>query len=226
MLPKHLIKCSSDLSVLYQPIMPLSPPLWVACGLKWVWTKVSFSSFKDHRQASQSIWESLGGANKLMGFNSKHVFPLHASPCVCTHPEDVVFRDTHTAATLSGSINCNIRNHLVISATFNSKVWRSKACCMAGVALELLNWAWSNNWGLCWVADWAGQKLFTWKSSLNPHMSRRSLTIHWERKKEKKTDNTLVSKSVYNYHRNRDKCIETRGINSFHLTRKIARTRS
>lgn len=159
-----------------------------------------------------------------MGFNSKHVFPLHASPCVCTHPEDVVFRDTHTAATLSGSISCNIRNHLVISATFNSKVWCSKTCCMAGVALELLNWAWSNNWGLCWVADWTEHKLFTWKSSLNPHMSRRSLTIHWE-SKEKKIIHLFQSLSIIIIE-TKTSVLETRGIKSFHLTRKIARTRS
>lgn len=65
---------------------------------------------KAHRQTSQSTRESLVGANKLMGLNSQHVFPPHASLWDCTHPEDVVLTRTQTHNKHSD----NIQNPLVL----------------------------------------------------------------------------------------------------------------
>lgn len=42
----HVIACSSDLCLLWKPIMPLCFPLQVASGLVERWTRVSFSLWK------------------------------------------------------------------------------------------------------------------------------------------------------------------------------------
>ena len=127
---KPPIICSSDLTVLQQPIIPLSLRPQVVCGLHGVEQRFLFP-LRVHGQISQLIRGCLRGANKLMGLNSKHVFPLHASLWGCTHPEDVVIhihKHTHTH-THTHTLRLSCSQHPKSSCTkgdFLFEVWSSR----------------------------------------------------------------------------------------------------
>lgn len=102
-------------------------PLQVAWGLKGGNEHKFIFPLRVHRQTAQSIWESLVGTNKLIGLNSKYVFPPHASLWDYTHPEDAVsqaYTHKHTTTTLPAQSkhsksSCTVRYFLF-------EVWCSK----------------------------------------------------------------------------------------------------